>query len=220
MVKAQLRTAFLQTFPKIPSRYYLAIFVLAAATLSYQILITRFFSVMLYYHFAFAAISLAMLGLTRGAMEVYNKPDRYAPERVGVEFARHASWFAITGVGAMVTFLCVPLVIPEQHVMVALAITTVAFVRPFTESGICITLLLTRLPYSGGWLYAAHPARAALRCPRGILVLLVVDPVSATLGIGAFAAGAGWIVVRDSGDLRSRRLSGAGALTPPTPAHC
>ena len=53
------------------------------ATLSYQILITRFFSVMLYYHFAFAAISLAMLGLTRGAMEVYNKPERYAPERVG-----------------------------------------------------------------------------------------------------------------------------------------
>jgi len=119
------------------------------------------------------------------SMEVYNKPDRYAPERVGVEFARHASWFAITGVGAMVVFLCVPLVIPEQHVMVALAITTVAFVRPFTESGVCITLLLTRLPYSGGWLYAADLAGAALGCLGVIFVLLVVDPVSATLGIGA-----------------------------------
>ncbi|HTE92041.1 MAG TPA: hypothetical protein VK678_00850, partial [Bradyrhizobium sp.] len=202
-----------QAFPRIPGRYYFAIFVLASATLSYQILITRFFSVMLYYHFAFAAISLAMLGLTRGAIEVYNKPDRYAPERVGVEFAHHASWFAITGVGAMVAFLCVPLVIPEQHVMVALAITTVAFVRPFTESGVCITLLLTRLPYSGGWLYAADLAGAALGCLGVIFVLLVVDPVSATLGIGAFAAGAGWIVVRDSGDLRSLRLSGAVALT-------
>jgi spermidine synthase len=203
----------LQAFPRIPGRYYFAIFVLASATLSYQILITRFFSVMLYYHFAFAAISLAMLGLTRGAMEVYNKPDRYAPERVGVEFAHHASWFAITGVGAMVAFLCVPLVIPEQHVMVALAITTVAFVRPFTESGVCITLLLTRLPYSGGWLYAADLAGAALGCLGVIFVLLVVDPVSATLAIGAFAAGAGWIVVRGSGDLRSLRLSGAVALT-------
>src|SRR5258708_2431650 len=203
----------LQAFPRILGRYYFAIFVLASATLSYQILITRFFSVMLYYHFAFAAISLAMLGLTRGAMEVYNKPDRYAPERVGVEFARHASWFAITGVGAMVTFLCVPLVIPEQHVMVALAITTVAFVRPFTESGICITLLLTRLPYGGGWLYAADLAGAALGCLGVIFVLLVVDPVSATLGIGALAAGAGWTVVRGSGDIRSLRLSGAVALT-------
>ena len=63
-----------QAIARIPPRYYLAILVLAAVTLSYQILITRFFSVMLYYHFAFAAISLAMLGLTRGAMEVYNKP--------------------------------------------------------------------------------------------------------------------------------------------------
>src|SRR4051812_7217171 len=145
-------------------RHYLAIFVLAAATLSYQILITRFFSVMLYYHFAFAAISLAMLGLTRGAMEVYNKPERYNPEHVGVEFARHASWFAVTGVGAMVAFLCVPLLIPAPYVMVALALATIAFVRPFTESGVCITLLLTRLPYSGGWLYAADLAGAALGC--------------------------------------------------------
>jgi SAM-dependent methyltransferase len=203
----------LQALPRILNRHYFAIFVLASATLSYQILVTRFFSVMLYYHFAFAAISLAMLGLTRGAMEVYNKPVRYAPERVGVEFARHASWFAITGVGAMIAFLCVPLVIPGEYVPAALAIATFAFVMPFTESGVCITLLLTRLPYGGGWLYAADLSGAALGCLGVIFVLLVVDPVSATLWIGAFAAAAGWIVVRDNGDIRSLRLSAAVALT-------
>ena len=78
---------------------------------------------------------------------------------------------------------------------------------PFTEGGVCITLLLTRLPYGGGWLYAADLAGAALGCLGVILVLLVVDPVSATLWIGAFAAGAGWIVVRDSDDVSRRRLS-------------
>jgi SAM-dependent methyltransferase len=186
---------------------------LASATLSYQILITRFFSVMLYYHFAFAAISLAMLGLTRGAMKVYKNPARYAPEQVGVEFARHTSWFAISGVGAMIAFLCAPLVLPEQYVVVALAITALTFVLPFTESGICITLLLTRLPYGGGWLYAADLAGAAFGCLGVIFVLLLVDPVSATLWIGGFAAAAGWMVVRDSGDIRSLRLSGAVALT-------
>src|SRR6202035_2928044 len=207
-----LEDRILQAFSGIQRRHYFAIFVLASVTLAYQILITRFFSVMLYYHFAFAAISLAMLGLTRGAMEVYGKPARYAPERVGVEFARHASWFAITGAGAMIAFLCVPLVIPENYVLKALAIATVGFVRPFTESGVCITLLLTRLPYGGGWLYAADLAGAALGCLGVIFVLLVVDPVSATLGIGALAAGAGWVVVRGSGDTRSLRLSGAVAL--------
>ena len=120
----------MKAFPRIQGRHYFAIFILAAVTLSYQILITRFFSVMLYYHFAFAAISLAMLGLTRGAMEVYGNPARYAPERVGAEFAHHAAWFAITGAGAMVAFLCVPLVIPADYVMVALAIATIGFVWP------------------------------------------------------------------------------------------
>ena len=91
---------------------------------------------MLYYHFAFAAISLAMLGLTRGAMEVYGNPVRYAPERVATEFSRHASWFAITGAGAMIVFLCVPLVIPGDYVLVALTIAADGFVRPFTEGGV------------------------------------------------------------------------------------
>ena len=145
-----------------------------------------------------------MLGLTRGAMEVYGKPDRYAPERVGIEFARHASWFAISSVGAVIAFLGVPLIVPESYLLTVLAIAMVAFVLPFSEGGVCITLLLTRLPYGGGWLYAADLAGAALGCLGIIFVLLVVDPVSATLWIGAVAAGAGWIV--------------AGA--PMTPAAC
>jgi SAM-dependent methyltransferase len=203
----------LQAFPRSQTRYYFAIFVLAAAILSYQILITRFFSVMLYYHFAFAAISLAMLGLTRGAMEVYGKPVRYAAEQVGVEFARHASWFAISGVGAMIAFLCLPLVVSEAYLTLVLALTTTAFVIPFTAGGVCITLLLTRLPYGGGRLYAADLSGAALGCIGIIFALLVVDPVSATLWIGAFAAGAGWLVVRDRADKRSLRLSAVVALT-------
>ena len=169
----------MQSISKVHGRYYLAIFVLAAAILSYQILITRFFSVMLYYHFAFAAISLAMLGLTRGAMEVYGKPARYASERVGVEFARHASWFAITSVGAMTVFLCAPLLVSAADVPVVLALAIVAFVWPFTEGGVCITLLLTRLPYAGGWLYAADLVGAAVGCLGVIFILLVIDPVSA-----------------------------------------
>ena len=109
----------------------------------------------------------------------------------------------------MIAFLCVPLVVPGDDVLVALAIVTVAFVSPFTESGVCITLLLTRLPYGGGWLYAADLAGAALGCLGVIFLLLAIDPVSATLGIGALAAGAGWTVARGSGDIRSLRLSGA-----------
>ena len=196
-----------QTLPKIQGRYYLAIFVVALTVLSYQILITRFFSVILYYHFAFAAISLAMLGLTRGAIKVYRDPTWYAPERVAVEFARHATWLAISSVGTMIAFLSLPLVVPSQYLSVVLAVATAAFVIPFTEGGACITLLLTRLPYSGGSLYAADLAGAALGCLGLILILFVVDPVSATFWIGTLAAVAGWSVVGHSGEITRRRLS-------------
>ena len=203
----------LQSISKIPGRYYLAIFVLAFATLSYQILITRFFSVMLHHHFAFAAISLAMLGLTRGAMKVYGKPDRYATKRVGIEFARHASWFALSSVGAMIIFLCVPLVVSAANVPLALALAIITFVAAVHgRRGLHNTVadasalsrrvaLCSRSPGRRSWMSGV------------IFVLLVIDPVSATLWIGAFAAGVGWTVVRNSGDVRSLRLSGAVALT-------
>ena len=98
-------------------------------------------------------------------------------------------------------------------VTVVLAVAIIAFVWPFTEGGVCITLLLTRLPYSGGWLYAADLLGAAVGCLGVIFLLLVIDPVSATLWIAALAAGVGWIVIRNSDEVRSLRLSGAVALT-------
>jgi SAM-dependent methyltransferase len=202
----------LEAATKVLGRHYVAIFVLALAILSYQILITRFFSVILFYHFAFAAISLAMLGLTRGAIEVYGKPERYTPERIGAEFARHASWFALGSVGAMVAFLCAPLVVPAAWVPVALALAAISFASPFTQGGVCITLLLTRLPYSGGRLYAADLVGAAVGCLGVIFLLLWIDPVSATLWIAAFVAAAGWMLIRDTDDRRGRRLSGTVAL--------
>ena len=197
---------------RISPRYHVGIFILSLSVLAFQIIITRFFSVVLYYHFAFAAISFAMLGLTRGAMRVFKKPERYAVERVSVEFARHATWFGMSSVGAMAIFLCLPLVLPPAYVVSLLAVATLAFIVPFTEAGVCVTLLLTRLPYSGGWLYGADLSGAALGCLGVIFVLLVIDPVSATLWIAALATGAGWLVARDGGERRAPRLSAAVAL--------
>ena len=100
---------------------------------------------------------------------------------MSIEFAQHASWFAVSSVGAVIVFLSVPLMVPEQYLLVALSIAIVAFVMPFTEAGVCLTLLLTRLPYGGGWLYAADLLGAAVGCLGVIFALLAVDPVSATL---------------------------------------
>lgn len=188
-------------------RFYIGIFALAFATLSYQILITRFFSVMFYYHLAFAAISICMFGLTRGAMKVYGDPNRYSQARAGVEFARHACWFALTGVGTMLAYLCAPLVLPASTELVVLGVAMLAFVVPFTHSGVCVTLLLTRVPYPGGRMYAADLAGAALGCLAIVTALFFIDPVSATFWISAFAALAGWNAARSTDSRKVRRLS-------------
>src|SRR5215211_4485487 len=54
----------------------------ALSTLMYEVLLTRIFSVTMWYHFAFVAISVALFGLTVGALLVYLLPDRFTEDRV------------------------------------------------------------------------------------------------------------------------------------------
>jgi hypothetical protein len=59
----------------VPTRgHYLAIAIVACAVLLFQILITRILSVTLSYHFAFLAISLAMLGLAAPGVWLSMRP--------------------------------------------------------------------------------------------------------------------------------------------------
>ena len=53
---------------------YAGLFFVALATLMYEILLTRIFSVTMLYHFAFVALSVAMFGMTVGALLVYLLP--------------------------------------------------------------------------------------------------------------------------------------------------
>ena len=46
---------------------FAGLFLVALATLMYEILLTRIFSVTMWYHFAFVAISIALFGMTLGA---------------------------------------------------------------------------------------------------------------------------------------------------------
>jgi hypothetical protein len=51
----------------------------ALSTLMYEILLTRIFSVTMLYHFAFVALSVAMFGMTVGALLVYLLPASSRP---------------------------------------------------------------------------------------------------------------------------------------------
>jgi hypothetical protein len=52
------------------------------ATLMEEILLTRIFSVTMWYHFVFLAVSLAMFGLTVGGLLVYVAPQWFTPDKM------------------------------------------------------------------------------------------------------------------------------------------
>jgi hypothetical protein len=75
-----------------PSRLtYLGLFFVALATLTHQVLLTRIFSVTMWYHFAFVAISIAMFGMTAGALLVYVFRPWFTAGRLKV----HLAWTAL-----------------------------------------------------------------------------------------------------------------------------
>src|SRR5262245_43864146 len=74
---------------------YVGIFFVALATLMYEILLTRIFSVTMLYHFAFVALSVAMFGMTAGALLVYLAPRLFPPARILDRLALAATLFPV-----------------------------------------------------------------------------------------------------------------------------
>jgi len=54
-------------------RFYAGVAFVCAAVMALQILQSRVFSVVTWYHLSFLTISIAMFGLTLGALDVYRR---------------------------------------------------------------------------------------------------------------------------------------------------
>src|SRR5437879_11393358 len=68
-------------------QFYVALGLVTAATLMLQIIETRIISVTSWYYLAFFVISIAMFGLTAGAVFVYLRTERFRPERLSYDLA-------------------------------------------------------------------------------------------------------------------------------------
>ena len=63
------------------------VFLVTFSLLTFQILQTRILSVFAWYYLAFFAISVAMLGMTIGAVWVYLRRDRFLPDRLASDLS-------------------------------------------------------------------------------------------------------------------------------------
>src|SRR5687768_11773592 len=87
---------------------YIGLFFVALSTLTYEILLTRIFSVTMLYHFAFVALSLAMFGMTVGALIVYLAPRLFHPDQLVERLAQASVLFPVVMVFSSLTQFSVP----------------------------------------------------------------------------------------------------------------
>jgi len=168
---------------------YIGLFMVALATLMYEILLTRIFSVTMLYHFAFVALSVAMFGMTVGALIVYLCPRIFIPVRLHRWLAVAALAFPVAMVLSFLTQLSVPFrVHPSIVAIYAIGFTYAVIAVPFVVSGIVVCLSLTGFPSRVSRLYAADLAGAAVGCVLLIPVLDYSDGPTAVLWVSFLAS--------------------------------
>src|SRR3974390_1909432 len=91
-----------------PSTLYISLFLVTLATMTYELLLTRIFSALYLYHFAFMAVSIAMFGMTAGAIAVYVMPRNFPPEKTGQQLVNSSFLFSVTTVLSFVLQLLFP----------------------------------------------------------------------------------------------------------------
>ena len=177
---------------------YAGLFFVTLATLMHEILLTRIFSVALWYHFAFMAISVAMFGMTAGAIVVYLRPKTFTVERAPEQLAWCALGYALSMLVSTVVFLKLPLdPTPDINAakLLSWGASYLVIAVPFVLSGTVVAVALTKFPAELNRLYAADLVGAALGClllvwvlPFGGATAIVVVATLGAAGAVLFAA--------------------------------
>jgi len=181
---------------------YAALFLIALATLMYEVLLTRIFSVTMFYHFAFVAVSVALFGMTLGAVLVYMLPGLFTAKSARRAMAINGLLF---GISIFVTFVIhlkqrnVSLADPKTASPLSFVGTYALISIPFIFSGIAVCLALTRFPKQVSRLYAADLAGAAIGCICFIFALRLTDGPTAVLIVAALAVVGGVFAAVDAG---------------------
>ena len=164
----------------------------SAALLMTELALTRIFSVTMFYHFAFLAISIALFGLSASGVFVYVKRQRLAlaatPELLCGAALLHsaATLFAL----ALLVRISVSLNASLDNVLRMLAIYACAAL-PFFTGGAVISIAFARLTQRINTLYAADLLGASSGC---LLLVPLLNELGApgvvmsAAGLSAFAA--------------------------------
>jgi hypothetical protein len=183
----------------------------SGALLMTELALTRIFSVTMYYHFAFLAISVALFGLSASGVYVYlarRRLDAVDPEAL---LSRHALAYAVvTGVAlAFLLRIRVGLNYSPRNLVLMLTIYALAAL-PFFAGGAVLSIAIARLRQRINLVYAADLIGAAAGC-------LLLFPLTTWLGapgviLGASLMGAAAALLFSPPPSRRRVATAAAAI--------
>jgi spermidine synthase len=175
-----LKTAA-KTFPESPAlaRFAIAIGLVSGAGIVFEITLTRIFSLLFQYHFAFLALSLAILGISFGTALV--KLLNLDGARAGSALPRVLALLSLSFPIAAFLLASIPTTVSVMlHVLIALA--------PFTLTGMAMALLFTLRAQWAGTLYGADLFGAAIGVAAALGLLALLGAFNAVLTLGIMVA--------------------------------
>ena len=165
-----------------PVRVIAAIATVSFASLLLELGLTRLFSVVLFYHFAFLAISVALLGLGAGGVFAHvRKPwvNRWTSSELGQE---------ICAANAVLTVIVLEIVL---HLPIAMDLTGKNFIKltvlyivsavPFFFTGLLFSVVFARESGRIGKIYASDLMGGALACMAVVPLLNIIGGPNAIL---------------------------------------
>jgi hypothetical protein len=155
-----------------------------------QVVQTRIMSVTSWYYLAFFIISMAMFGLTAGAVHVTLEGGRFTTETAAGQMARAAVRFAGSiAVALMLQMSLADVLAPSLTTLVSVTLLALVLAVPYFFAGVVLTLALTRSPFPVSRVYGVDLCGAGLGCIGALALLNATDGPSAVLWIATAAAG-------------------------------
>ena len=190
------------TGPTSNHRIHLAgVLIMSFASLLLELALTRLFSVILFYHFAFLAISIALLGLGAGGVVAYLQKERLSRWDTRTLGSRLAAINAVLLVVVLEINLRAPVSITfalNKGVLLRLTLMYIVSALPFFCTGLLFSVIFARETRGIAELYGADLTGGALACLAIVPLLNFVGGPNAILvaSIAAAAASAIWAPTR------------------------
>jgi spermine/spermidine synthase len=176
-----------------------------------ELSLTRIFSVTMYYHFAFMAISIALFGLSASGVYVFLMRERWRDAPTDRLLAAHAIAFSVVTLLALAVL--VRLRVGLNYTPANIGVMSVMYLMsalPFFAGGAAVSLAISRLRANVNAVYAADLLGAGAGCFLLMPALNILGAPGAIVASAFLGAGAA-ILFADSAAHR-RRLTAAALL--------